>query len=148
MNARLNFQAYYINFLINSFLIILLFNFALPELLNNIIRLGENNLRYCHFSFFSNGDMIIDISAFPTTKERKFFGLKRNGKFYFKENNKETPFYLINDDIKEKYFILIKKNYKNLGAYRIFYLYSLFSEGTEYYKIKYFFRKWKKFVIN
>ena len=57
---------------------------------DTIINLG---LRYSHFSFNSNGDMIIDCHDYPITQERRFFGLKNNGKFYFTDSsNKETPF--------------------------------------------------------
>ena len=81
------------------FLILQLFNYAIPKLLNRIIKLGENNLRYGHFSFNFNGDMIVDSSAFPVNRERKFFGLKKNGRFFFNDTNgRETPFYSLNAD--------------------------------------------------
>ena len=82
----------------NSFLHLILFlflliNFALPKLLNNIIRLGDSSFKYTHFSFNSNEDMIIDISSYPVSSERRFFGLKKNERFFFKESNKETGYY-------------------------------------------------------
>ena len=56
-----------------------------PSLINKVIRLGDDNFTYTHFSFFSNGDMIIDSSSFPFSNERRFFGLRENGNFYFDE---------------------------------------------------------------
>jgi len=38
--------------------------------------------------------MVIDTSAYPGNNERRFFGLKKNGRPYFRdENNQETSFY-------------------------------------------------------
>ena len=67
-----------------------------PSLLNRIIRIAENNYRYIHFSYFSNGDMIIDSSAYPISNGRIFFGLKENGSFYF--DNGETGHCIITVD--------------------------------------------------
>ena len=63
------------------------------ELLNNIIRLGDDNFRYSHFSFNSNGDMIVDTSAYPVNNKRNFYGLKKNGRFYFNDINNQLPGY-------------------------------------------------------
>lgn len=51
---------------------------------------------------------------------------------------------LDDDDIKEKYLALLKKHDYELGAYRIFYLYSLYNENKDFYRLKYIFKKWKK----
>ena len=59
------------NYLVNS------------KLLDNIIKLAGHPYRYNHFSFSSEGDMIIDTEAYPLTFERKFFGIKKNGKEFF-----------------------------------------------------------------
>ncbi len=91
-------------------------------LLNNVIRLGDEGFGYNHFSFNSNGDMIIDSEAYPVSNERRFFGLKKNGRFYFKDsNNKETPYYSINlknynKEIieRESFFIKISSNDSNV----------------------------------
>ena len=105
------------------FLILQLFNYVIPKLLNRIIKLGENNLRYGHFSFNSNGDMIVDTSAFPVNKERKFFGLKKNGRFFFKDTNgKEIPFISIYADHTkgriegESYFIKLTSSDSNING--------------------------------
>ena len=38
--------------------------------------------------------MIIDSESYPYTNERRFFWLKKNGKFYFNDsNNHSTPYY-------------------------------------------------------
>ena len=95
MNDKIRNKNSFLNIFIVLFFMFQRIKFAIPQLLNNIIRLGEDNLRYIHFSFNSNGDMIIDSSAYPISDERKFFGLKKNGRFFFfnDTNNKETPFY-------------------------------------------------------
>ena len=53
-------------------------------LLNNIIRLGDGGFGYNHFSFNSDGDMIIDSEAYPISNERRFFGLKKMVDFILK----------------------------------------------------------------
>ena len=82
---------------IKLFLLIQIISFISSTL--EVIRLGNKYFRFIHFSSNLNGDMIIDTSAYPivdgdsTYKERRFYGLKKNGRFYFKDdNNKETPF--------------------------------------------------------
>lgn len=59
------------------------------------------------------------------------------------KNNKNFNL-LDNNDIKEKYITLLKKHNYELGAYRIFYLYSLINDNKEFYRLKYAFKKWKK----
>jgi len=71
---------------------------------NKIIIIGEEKFRYINFVTLSNGDMIIETSAYPANNKRIFFGLKKNGRYYFNKKNRieETPFnYLIADDPKE-----------------------------------------------
>ena len=46
-------------------------------LLNKIIELGGDKFRYSRFSFYSNGDMIVDTSCYPITNNRSFYGLKK-----------------------------------------------------------------------
>ena len=71
---------------------------------NDIIIIGEESQRYLNFVTFSNGDMLFQTSAYPCNNKRKFYGLKSNGRGYFKieGSNKETPFYSL-------YSIQIKK---------------------------------------
>ena len=52
--------------------------------LNNIFLFDSKNYRAGHFAFNSNGDMIIEYSY---REYRLFFGLKKNGKFFFKNEN-------------------------------------------------------------
>ena len=69
---------------------------TIQQIINNIIELGGKDFRYNHFSINSNGDMIIDTTANPGNNERRFFGLKKNGRPCFRdEYNNETPFYTI-----------------------------------------------------
>ena len=85
---------HYIFFFLKLIIIFIQKECVLPKVLNNIIRLGDNPFRYSHFNFNSDGDMIIDTESYPVSKERRFFGLKKNGQFYFtNSNNQLTPYY-------------------------------------------------------
>ena len=128
MNELSNYINCHLYSFINLFFLFQLFNLVFPQILNNIIILGENNLRYSHINFNKNGDMIIDISAFPVTTERKFFGLKKNGRFYFKDsNNKETAYYSMTADHTrgriegESYIIKLTSNNNNLHGKEMIY---------------------------
>ena len=67
-------------------------------LLNNIRIFGEHPYRYITFGTFSSGDMLIETTSCPKSPKRVFYGLKQNGRPFFKNrtNNEETPFYSIN----------------------------------------------------
>ena len=82
-------------------------NFILSKF-DNIIRLGNEFFRFVQFSSNLNGDMIVSTNAYPefiiTYKERRFFGLKKNGRFFFKDSNdNETPFASIYIDSIKKH---------------------------------------------
>ena len=90
--------------------------------IDKIIFLGDS-FRYNHFSFNSNGDMIVDTHNFPSDNKRLFFGLKKNGEFYFKDSdNKGTPYYLINMAHNtgrlegESYFIKLSSTNPNING--------------------------------
>ena len=79
---------------IKLLILLYFFNSTYSLLLNNIVRFSSKDFRYCHFSFNSDGDMIVDVSSYPVSSERQFFGIKKNGHYFFKDaNNKETPYY-------------------------------------------------------
>ena len=54
----------------------------------NILVFNSTNYRAGHSAFTSNGDLIIEYSY---QNQRLFYGLKSNGKHYFKENGIYTP---------------------------------------------------------
>ena len=84
---------YFYFHLFSKLFILLQTKFILSQVLNKIIKLADEPYRYTHFSFTSEGDMIIDTSAFPDRDGRKIYGLKKNNKYYFKdEHNKDTPY--------------------------------------------------------
>jgi len=74
---------------------------------NEIIIIGEEQFRYINFLTLSNGDMIIETSPFPTNNKRIFFGLKKNGRYYFnKTNGKEKIYFkslIIDEETEYKY---------------------------------------------
>ena len=101
--------------------------------LDNIIKIGTDNYRYVRFSLSSKGDMIVDSSSdirYSSDNEyqkRVFFGLKRNGRFYFKdENSKEMPFYTLTSNVEqcnghpESGFIQLSTNDDNNGKEYLF----------------------------
>ena len=112
------------NILSSSFLLFLLlfqYQFILEnsKLLNNIIRLG-NPFIFNHISVNSEGDMIIDSESVQLTKERKFYGIKKNGKEYFtnKEGNKDyhSSMTIQSNDGRihgESSFVRVRSNIKN-----------------------------------
>ena len=51
--------------------------------LNNIICLGDKDLRYVNFASFSNGDMVVETTAIPDSPKRFFYGIKKDGKPFF-----------------------------------------------------------------
>ena len=89
----------YIKIDLYLFFILHLIKFTFLDCIDNIINLGGKDFKYNHFSFNSEGDMIIDSNSYPASNERRFFGLKANGNFYFIDSNqKETPYYSLNMD--------------------------------------------------
>ena len=75
--------------------------------LNNIIQIGPLNYRYINFASYSNGDMVVETTAFPGENKRYFYGLKNDGRPFFTDKNthEETPRYVIetNSQNKNKY---------------------------------------------
>ena len=51
--------------------------------LNSIICLGGKNFRYINIANFSNGNLIIEVTANTNSSERIFYGIKRNGEPLF-----------------------------------------------------------------
>ena len=64
--------------------------------INNIIMVGETYFRYQNLIKFSNGDLIFETSPYIySNRERIFYGLKKNGRYYFRKNasNEMTSFF-------------------------------------------------------
>ena len=63
--------------------------------INNLIIFGEGTYRYLSYGIFDNDDIVIESTCYPLRQKRMFYGLKRDGRPFFKNktNNKETPFY-------------------------------------------------------
>ena len=66
------------------------------------LRLGDDKFRYSHFNFNKDGDMIIDTEAYPFSQERRFYGLKNNGRFFFNDsNNNSIPYFSMNSSYSD-----------------------------------------------
>ena len=74
------------------------------QYLTNIIKVGKEYFRYITFASYSNGDMILLTTAYPNQNERRFYGLKKNGRplFINKINNKNNYFYSLEFNKKEE----------------------------------------------
>ena len=55
------------------------------QCLNNIIVIGEKDFRYINFASYSNETMVIETTKIPKTNERKFFGITREGRPFFRD---------------------------------------------------------------
>ena len=112
--------------------------------LDNIIRLGDENFRFIHFSSNLNGDMIVDTSKYPDDSdlnERRFFGLRKNGTFFFKENNKETPFISLfftskNRKQSESCFIQLSSSDESVNKNEYIFSISIGTSNTEIYDLE------------
>ena len=71
------------------------------QLLTKIISVGNLHFRFINFAENLNGDLILLTSAYPSSNERKFYGIKNNGRPFFK--NGTDYFYSINvtNDIQD-----------------------------------------------
>ena len=108
--------------------------------LNRIISLGGDQFKYSHFSFNSNGDMIIDSSTYPKTNERRFFGLRNNGRYYFNDSiNNEFGYYSIFSSNPigkiegESYIIQLTSSYSDFNGRELLCGISKDSDSSEYY---------------
>ena len=72
---------------------------------NDIIFVGERTQRYLNFVTLLNGDILFQTSSYPCYDgKRKFYGLKKNGRgFFINENEQETPFYSLISSQVHKY---------------------------------------------
>ena len=57
--------------------------------INNINYLYYDSYHYINMVVTENQDLIIAMSSYPPTNQRVFYGLKKEGRGYFNENNKE-----------------------------------------------------------
>ena len=53
--------------------------------LNDIICLGDENMRYVNFATFQNGDMVVETTAIPDSPKRMFYGITSDGESLFGE---------------------------------------------------------------
>lgn len=71
--------------------------------LNNIIILKEEKLKYFDFILSPDGDFLFYSHPSPSNNKRIFYGLKKNGRYYFKDenNNEEIPIFNLTTDINK-----------------------------------------------
>ena len=65
--------------------------------LTNLIPISDLNFRYIDPALSKNNDLIIQTTKSTGSKERKFFGIKKNGRYYFKDiRGEKYPYFSIN----------------------------------------------------
>ena len=69
--------------------------------LNNIIWIGDKYFRYINLITYSNGDLIVETSSTEGTSKRMFYGIKKNGRSFFKGDKKKTKYYSIEVSTQE-----------------------------------------------
>ena len=121
------------------------FLFSNSQILNNIIRLGDNPYIYNHFSHNEKGDLIIDTESNPKTNVRLFFGMKKNGKEYYIDNKGNKNYHFsITAEYKEgrveseSCFIKVKSDIPNLNRKELLLGISkigLYNYKTEFYDL-------------
>ena len=108
--------------------------------LDNIIYLGGSGFAYSNFATFSNGSLVIESSEDKGSTTRIFYGITKEGKPLFKDNNyflsltvdddykrKDSENFIItmNDDSKKEYLISMGNNLNveiyDLGEERVVY---------------------------
>ena len=72
-----------VNTLFSLFLLIIIKSINTQGILTNIIRIGELDFRYVNFASFSNGDMIVQTTAYPGKTNRLFYAMKSDGRGFF-----------------------------------------------------------------
>ena len=127
--------------------------------LNNIIRIGGLNYRYINFASYSNGDMIVETTCYPGEPKRYFYGIKKNGRPFFKNktNQENTPYYVIEtngqNNHKGKYeseAIVIKSSESGDGNGKEYFLsvskLECYAELFDFENDKIYYKSMKKFT--
>ena len=82
--------------------------------LNNFMNLEISYLRYVNFASYSNGDMILQSGAFPSTQDRYFIGFKNNGRAFFINNETKKSNYYYGFKFKNSDNSIIKYESQNI----------------------------------
>ena len=108
-------------------------NSVTTQKLNNIICIGSNGFANPNFAKFSNGSLIIETSKDEGSEERNFYGITKEGKPYFENDQflisfnadngqirQESENFVItlNDGKQTEYLISIGKNAEIYDLYR------------------------------
>ena len=110
--------------------------------LNNIIVFGDLTYRYLATTSFPEGDIIFEVTCYPKSAKRMFYGLKKNGRPFFKNKitDEETPFYSKNiDGTKGHYEIeayVIKASGEQNNGQEYFFSFSKSESFAEIYDFK------------
>lgn len=105
--------------------------------INNIIVFGDLTYRYLATASFTDGDIIFETTSCPKSPKRMFYGLKKNGRPFFKNKttNEESSFYSKNiEETRGHYEIqayIIKSSEENNLGKEYFFSFSKSSSFSE-----------------
>ena len=120
------------------------------------IKYNANPLHYISFNSNFNkknsgNKMENEIEKNYNQKREENEGIKENVKLLNESifNINQTNINLMvknlyNNDFLNGYLKLLKYNYNIMAAYRIYYLYKIFNEENDYFKLRHSFNKWNK----
>ena len=80
--------------------------------LTSLIPISDLKYRYISPAISKNNDLIIQTTKSTGSPKRKFYGINKNGRFYFKDSNdEESPYFSINVEDGDDLYM-----YENVGA--------------------------------
>ena len=71
--------------------------------ISNIIKVGEKNFSYLSFASYQNEDLIFSTTAYPSNTKRIFWGIKKNGRPFFKNETAYLNIMYSNSNDTENY---------------------------------------------
>ena len=81
----------------NSSICIIKNEIAKTQWLTSLIPKSDLKYRYISPAISKNNDLIIETTKSTGSPERKFYGINKDGRFYFKDSNdEEYPYFSIN----------------------------------------------------
>ena len=98
----------------NSSICIIKNEIVKTQWLTSLIPISDLKYRYISPAISKNNDLIIQTTKSTGSKERKFFGIKKNGRYYFKDiRGEEYPYFSINVGEEQNTDLYM---YENVGA--------------------------------
>ena len=68
----------------------------------NIILIGDKDFSFVNLANYSNGDLVVETTSLPGSSKRMFYGLKKNGREFFYDNDTNRKTYYYSLEAKEQ----------------------------------------------